>query len=351
MACGEEPHSRKGQGRKRNSLQDRERACKAWNRNCNRCGSRGHLEKQCRTRLKEEEKIADTEATQGEGEDRSEETRRDDIRRWQHPGDHQDRGGEWEKQYGGEEQLQQIPSEGEAEAAGATMSTPACQCLRDAAKECAYGIAPQCAPEEWAERNRRERGMPPMIRLPEDTEEEAKGLEEPEDRKKKEGKKWSIRLLKGRKDMKEEESESQTGTKEGERRIPLSIMKKAGAEGRTVYGMEDSHEAREKEKERCRKYQSYYMEEEGQEDNTQEHEEISDVENESGYESYYACREADEIFFKEQQENRSTETRQGNEEGGETEQSPPPRQRRGDSRVNGNIWADVGGADAAADPT
>ena len=201
------------------------------------------------------------------------------------------------------------------------MSTPACQCLKDAAQE--------CAPEEWAERNRRERGMPPMIRLPEDTEEEAKGLEEPEGKKKKQGKKWNIRIIRGRKDIKEEESESQTGTKEGERRLPLSIMKRAGAEGRTVYGMEDSHEAREKEKERCRKYRSYYMEEEGQKDNTQEHEEISDVENESGYESYYACREADEVFFKEQQENRSTETRQGNGEGGETEQSPPPAAKEG----------------------
>ena len=39
------------------------------------------------------------------------------------------------------------------------------------------------------------------------------------------------------------------------------------------------------------------------------------------------------------------------EKGGRQNRVPPPRQRRGDSRVNGNIWADVGGADAAADPT
>ena len=43
----------------------------------------------------------------------------------QHPGDHKDQGGEWETQYGGEEELL-VSGGGEAEAAGATMSTPTC---------------------------------------------------------------------------------------------------------------------------------------------------------------------------------------------------------------------------------
>ena len=106
MACGEEPHSRDSKGGKRDRLQDRERACKAWNRNCNRCGSRGHLEKQCRTSLRMEEEIeaANKESPQEEGEDRNKERRREEKRRWQHPGDHQDQGGEWERQYGGEDE-------------------------------------------------------------------------------------------------------------------------------------------------------------------------------------------------------------------------------------------------------
>ena len=332
MACGEEPHSRNSQGRKRNRLQDRERACKAWNRDCNRCGSRGHLEKQCRTslRLEEEVKAAKKESPQGEGEDEYKEERREEKRRWQNPGDYQDQEGEWERQYGGEDEPRHTQAEGEAEAAGASTSTLACQCVRNTAKECVYGIAPQCAPEEWAERNRRERGMPPMIRLPEDTEEEAKGLEEPHKKEKKKKKKWSIRVLRGKEQVKEEERGSQVDPQEAKGRLPLSILKRTGAEGRTVYGEDNySQEEREKEEERCRECQSYYTGMEEEKEKTGDHEEVSDVENESGYESYYACKEADEEFFRKQEESRSKEMEQGNGKGGETEQSPPPAVKEG----------------------
>ena len=219
-------------------------------------------------------------------------------------------------------------SEGEAEAAGASTSTLACECVRNTAKECAYGIAPQYAPEERAERNRRERGMPPMIRLPEDTEEEAKGLEEPLKKEKKKKKKWTIRILRGKEQVKE--GENQAGSQEAKGRLPLSILKRAGAEGRTVYGEHEfSQEEREKEEERCRECQSYYSGMEEEKEKTRDHEEVSDVENESGYESYYACKEADEEFFREKEESRSKEMEQGNGKGGETEQSPPPAAKEG----------------------
>ena len=91
----------------------------------------------------------------------------------------------------------------------------------------------------------------------------------------------------------------------------------------------DSQEARDKEEERCRECQSYYVGEEGGDDKAQEHEEVSDVENESGYESYFACKEADEEFFKAQEKSTSEETEQGNGKGGETEQSPPPAVKEG----------------------
>ena len=329
MACGEEPHSRNSQGRKRNRLQDRERACKAWNKNCNRCGSRGHLEKQCRTSLRMEEEATGAKGTpQGEGEDRNKETGGMEKRRWQHPGDHQDRGGDWERQYGGNEDPQYTAAEGEAEAAGATTSTLTGQCMKDTARECAYGMAPQYAPEEWAERNRRERGMPPMIRLPEDTEEEARGLEEPQKKEKKTKKKWSIRIVRGKKETEKEKGQKQASTGEEEGKLPMSILKKTRAEGRTVYSM-DSQEARDKEEQRCRERQSYYVGEEGGENKAQEHEEVSDVENESGYESYFACKEEDEEFFKAQEKSRNEETEQGNGEGGETELSPPPAVKEG----------------------
>merc|ERR1712001_689284 len=126
-----------------------------------------------------------------------------------------------------------LQGEGEAEAAGASTSTLACQCVRNTAEECVYSIAPQYAPEEWTERNRRERGMPPMIRLPEDTEEEAKGLEEPHKKEKKKKKKWSIRIVRGKEQVKEEERGSQADPQELKGRPPLSILKRTGAEGRT----------------------------------------------------------------------------------------------------------------------
>ena len=208
------------------------------------------------------------------------------------------------------------------------MSTPACQCVKDTAQECAYGIAPQCAPEEWVERNRRERGMPPTIRLPEDTEEQAKGLEEPRGGKEKKKSKWSIRIIRGRQRTKEEENGSKTHTKEEGEGQPLSTMKKEADEERTEHEEEeDSQEARHKEEERCKRYQSYYIGCEG--DDLREHEIISDVENESGYESYYACRERDEEFFEGQEEGKHEEKKQGNGEGGETEQSPPPAAKEG----------------------
>ena len=52
------------------------------------------------------------------------------------------------------------------------------------------------------------------------------------------------------------------------------------------------------------------------------------MENESGYESYYACKEADEEFFR-KEENKSKRMEQGNGKGGETEQSPPPAVKEG----------------------
>ena len=53
------------------------------------------------------------------------------------------------------------------------------------------------------------------------------------------------------------------------------------------------------------------------------------MENESGYESYYACKEADEEFFREKEESRSKEMEQGNGKGGGTEQSSPPAAKEG----------------------
>ena len=105
------------------------------------------------------------------------------------------------------------------------------------------------------------------------------------------------------------------------------MKKEAQGQRREQEKEDDSQEARYKEEERCRRYQSYYIGCEG--DDLREHEVISDVENESGYESYYACREKDAEFLQKQEEDKHKENEQGNGEGGETEQSPPPAAEEG----------------------
>lgn len=130
--------------------------------------------------------------------------------------------------------------------------------------------------------------MSPIIRLPEDTEEMGGELEEPQKEKRKERKKWSLSIIRGEKKMDRGKKDSQKGTEENGNTLPLSVManrrpdetEKAGKEARK--GEEEGcQQARHKEEERCLRCLSYYACREGEEENPDSQEEVTELENES----------------------------------------------------------------------
>ena len=168
-ACGEEPHSPKQDGKPANTMEDRKQKCKAYDKDCHKCGKKGHLGKVCRSKAAAAASQENTETETKQGATAAAGT----IYHGR-PGDHRDWSDEnWTRDFGDGH----ISEEAPLQAAGTTLSTMAGQCLAAATRKCIDDTATGLASEEAMEMKRREMGMKKFIRLPGDTPEEVTKLD------------------------------------------------------------------------------------------------------------------------------------------------------------------------------